>query len=97
MGVFSRLWGRAGDSFAKNQLRYKKPHQPWQSFNSQKKFRRNLWLMNGGILLTIFAGCYLVVPMYRSFCQAAGLIGDGMQKDYSKIIKDGKKRRLSII
>jgi cytochrome c oxidase assembly protein Cox11 len=72
--------------------RYKKPHKPWDNYNTTKKFRKNLWLMNGGILLAVFAGCYMMVPLYRSFCQATGLIGDNMQKDYSKIVKEGQKR-----
>lgn len=45
----------------------------------------------------VFAGCYLMVPFYRMFCEATGLVGDQMQKDYSQIIKDGKKRRLASI
>lgn len=90
MVTFSRPCVR---SLLFGQLRYKKPTKPWQNFESGRKFRRNLWLMNGGILLSVFAACYLVVPLYRSFCQAAGLIGDDMQKDYSSITKDGQKRR----
>ena len=76
------------------QLRYKKPHKPWDNYKKQEGFKKNLWLMNGGILLSVFAACYLMVPFYKSFCEATGLVGDDMQKDYSKIIKDGKKSKI---
>ena len=52
MSVFSRLWAKTAIF---SQLRYKKPHKPWRNFESQRGFRRNLWLMNGGILLAVFA------------------------------------------
>jgi cytochrome c oxidase assembly protein Cox11 len=51
--------------------------------------------MNGGILLSVFAACYMMVPLYKQFCQATGLVGDDVQKDYSKVAKDGTKRKLS--
>lgn len=92
MVIFSRPLTRLG---LFSQMRYKKPSKPWQNFEQGKKFRRNLWLMNGGILLSVFAACYMVVPLYRSFCQAAGLIGDDMQKDYSAVIKDNKNSIIS--
>lgn len=97
MGVLSRLIGRTVPEFRMPFFRYRKPHQPWERARSSEKFKKNLWLMNGGILLLVFAGCYLMVPFYRMFCEATGLVGDQMQKDYSQIIKDGKKRRLASI
>lgn len=50
--------------------------------------------MNGGILMSVFAACYLIVPFYKQFCEATGLVGDNMQKDYSQVAKDGTKREL---
>lgn len=76
------------------QMRYKKPHKPWKNYDEQSNFRRNLWLMNGGILMSVFAACYLIVPFYKQFCEATGLVGDNMQKDYSQVAKDGTKREL---
>ena len=93
MVFFSKLTRSTMWSSLSQQLRYKKPHKPWRNYDEQSTFRRNLWLMNGGILLSVFAGCYLMVPLYKQFCQATGLVGDDIQKDYSKVAKDGTKRK----
>lgn len=48
---------------------------------------RNLWFINGGILATVFGSCFLMVPLYKLFCQSVGLEGNVEQKDYSQMKK----------
>ena len=91
MAGFSKVFRSLHSSYLWSQLRYRKPHKPWQNYEAQKGFRRNLWLMNGGILMSVFAGCYLMVPLYKQFCQTTGLVGDDMKKDYSKVVQKGMK------
>lgn len=97
MAIFSKLIRGGCSSSFWAQMRYRKPHKPWKNYEEQRGFRRNLWLMNGGILLSVFAACYLMVPFYKVFCETTGLVGDSMKKDYSKVAKEGMKGTSLII
>lgn len=68
-------------------VNYKKPSKPWTNFNNTKEHRRRLWIMNAGVLATVFGLCYCMVPFYRMFCETTGLIGDTDKKDYSEVLK----------
>ena len=58
--------------------------------NSEKTKRGiNLWMINGGILATVFGFCFMMVPLYKLFCQKVGIEGNNEQKDYSKMDKKG--------
>jgi cytochrome c oxidase assembly protein subunit 11 len=46
---------------------------------------KNLWLINSGILATVFGFCFMMVPLYKLFCQKVGLEGNTDQKDYSQM------------
>lgn len=80
--------------FSKNYRRYN------PNFVNKKARERgwNLWLVNSGILATVFGICFTMVPLYKLFCQKVGLEGDLEQKDYSKmkISKLGMARKFKI-
>ena len=68
--------------------RYKKPNQKVIGVTGSHEYRRGIWIMRGGIFFTTFALCYFMVPFYRVFCEATGLLGDADQKNYA----DSKKK-----
>lgn len=71
---------------------YRKPSKPWKDTAKVKEHSRRLWWMNAGILATVFASCYLMVPFYRMFCEATGLVGDMEQKNYTEVRNRTDKR-----
>lgn len=81
---------------------YRKPES--EKINDAKKTKKqdvNVWVMNLGVLFTIFGLVYMSVPVYRKFCNHMGLIGDIKQKDYSIVNqtqgKKNKSRKFKII
>ena len=93
---------------ANNQLRILSKRnfsKRYRKFNSNivsqkaKERGRNLWLMNSGILATVFGFCFAMIPLYKLYCQKVGLEGDVEQKNYSKLnISDlGMSRKFKII
>jgi cytochrome c oxidase assembly protein subunit 11 len=65
---------------------YKKKYQNLMTSKSTER-GWNLWLLNSGILATVFGACFMMVPLYKLFCQKVGLEGNLEQKDYSKMNK----------
>jgi cytochrome c oxidase assembly protein subunit 11 len=62
----------------------------------QKPGRRNIdqatrdqqktyWILNLGVISAVFGGCFLMIPLYKLFCQKVGIEGDLEEKTYSNI------------
>lgn len=80
----------------KTSLRYKKPGIPLPQLQAARQKGKNLWLANAGLLLFIFGACYLMVPLYKLFCQKVGLEGDTTKKDYSRLSQLNKMRKFRV-
>ncbi len=71
---------------------YRKPTTSNMEQNTAKT-QRNMWMLNLGVLSAIFGFCYMMVPLYKAFCQKMGLQGDTHKKDYSQMAKSRKNNR----
>jgi cytochrome c oxidase assembly protein subunit 11 len=58
-----------------------------------EKSQKNIWLFNIGVLSGLFGLVYMMVPLYKTFCQKMGLQGDNHKKDYSQMSKNKKSNK----
>ena len=65
--------------------KYTNRNKNWIHGKESDQQVRNMGLIHIGILSAIFGFCFLMVPLYKSFCQSVGLEGDLVQRDYSEV------------
>lgn len=64
------------------------------------KHQKKMWIIQAGYLGLVFASCYLMIPLYKLYCQKVGTEGDMKQKDFeelkSKIHAVNKNRKIRV-
>lgn len=63
---------------------HKKPgFIPEQIFEEKEYQKKRSTYLNIAICCFVFAACFAGIPIYRTFCEHMGLVGDNDKKEYN--------------